>query len=71
VLTVLKQMSARIRDVNRKFNEACLALHENEAAVSRGEKKSDDLVSRLEQIRTEAKNSRATAPVSAPPSSSM
>ena len=54
VLTVLKQMSARIRDVNRKFNEACLALHENEAAVSRGEKKSDDLVSRLEQIRTEA-----------------
>ena len=59
MLTVLKQMSARIRDVNRKFNEACLAFAENEAAVSRREKKSDDLVSRLEQISTEAKKQQS------------
>ena len=59
VLTVLRQMSARIRDVNRKFNEACLALAENEAAVTHGEKKSDDLISRLEQISTEAKKQQS------------
>ena len=59
MLTVLKQMSARIRDVNRKFNEACLALAENEAAVTHGEKKSDDLISRLEQISTEAKKQQS------------
>ena len=59
VLTVLRQMSGRIRDVNRKFNEACLALAENEAAVTHGEKKSDDLISRLEQISTEAKKQQS------------
>ena len=46
----LKQISARIRELTDAYYAACHALSENENAAAKGEKKSQDLNSRLEQF---------------------
>jgi CRP-like cAMP-binding protein len=50
---IMKNMSARIRDLTRDYLEACHTIHESMEAEQKGEKKSGGLLARLRKYRDE------------------
>ena len=47
VLSVMRQMSARLRETNEKYVEACRTVYDTVETEKKGEKKSGGLLSRL------------------------
>lgn len=54
LLRIMKQLSARIRETDQKFFDACHALRENEEAFRTGAEKSEALNRKLETISRDA-----------------
>ena len=52
-ILIMKNMSARIRDLTRSYLEACHTIAESMEADQKGEKKSLNLLSRLKKYRDE------------------
>lgn len=47
MLEIMKQLSARLREVTASYEEACRTVYESREAETKGEKKSEGLLSRI------------------------
>ena len=60
VLAVMKQMSARLRETNQKYADACRTVYDTVETEKKGEKKSSGLLSRLNFFHKEYKANKVT-----------
>ena len=58
VLGVMRQLSARLRETNEKYAEACRTVYDTVETEKKGEKKSGGLLSRLNFFHKEYGNIR-------------
>ena len=58
VLAVMRQMSARLRETNQKYADACRTVYDTVETEKKGEKKSGGLLSRLNFFHKEYRDLR-------------
>ena len=58
VLSVMRQMSARLRETNKNYTEACKTVYDTVETEKKGEKKSGGLLSRLNFFHKEYKDKK-------------